>query len=1469
MSIFKKPYEISVWEDRLTLVGSDEKEYDSIVPEGVNIRASYFKEVKLCVIGSDSMKAPIRAMEPQLKREINGQNTLTFSIYSKYYDEEKEEFIDNPFVPFLVNERKIKLKFYKKNKIHWLDLIIKNIEESSEEYKYTYTATDLFINELSKTGINLVFDQELENNQGTVNELGAAILKGTDWQIGEDSEIIQQYQEEALYKIILNEDIVATNILTNAQKIIPKDEIIYGFYTSVVNQNYDFFQFIYNDNGIYLSDDNRVIYDASSYFTQIPIDNIQNGEWPDFIKEISFTNEYRGERIVRYQETTYDKILEKYVEIFVDDGGNEIYGYQDPKYITEHLARNYITNGQNFLSAVGWQQNSKNFLSVRAIPSFEDLPGFNINRISTLKYAQSKSNFLFNSGFNDNLEFIEDIFKDEAYMFRIKCGTLNENLISLAPPKNIKVKFQIKSYKFNENGTFANDDESTKIIVEGFTENSNIVDSEGYFFGIGYSKFSISKQELTNNNYGIFITILDDNTNKTYYIQDVQLFKYILDKNNNVCLPNGSALNLSSLKIEDSFSAYAQNYYHYYYPNQADSKEEIEYIYIGEKAEKFKPKYTTNFEKIRSITASETNRFDLLQTLSETFECWCRFEVKHKDTGEILLGRDIVSETLVNAGDSARVMSNYETYVAGNSKTKESFSLFGEKVYQEFQQQKFVTFHKNIGQVNNIDFVYGINLKSINRTLESDNIISKLSVKNNSNEFAPYGSCSVSRATENLTGENFIYDFSYYIKKGLLNYENLYNDLYSLQDERQWIGYYTKLKKLNTQVHQLIEKKTSLLTAYNSYNAEYQAIKLQYDANIKTLKENEEHFYELTQYTYDTINADNEWFKEKTVIALSNVITNLQSEIKEIAKKLKQKEERLDETNLEIKKIEDQLLTITSQKEKIILTFEKKYSRFIQEGPWTSEDYIDDNLYYLDADSTLHNSSQPKVEYVIKVIEISQIQGYENYVFELGDITHIQDTEFFGWNFKNNFKTPYREKIVVTEQTINFDSPEKDTIKVQNYRTQFEDLFQRLTASTQKIEFYSGAYNRAANIVNLDGSVKSEALEEAFLNNTNILKNANNNSVVWDEKGIITRNLSNLNEIVRITGGGIYLTSDGGTSWTTGITGQGINAKTITTGQLNTNNITILNGKESSFRWDSLGISAYYRQPNGRYDNKTYVRFDQFGIYGIKDSKTNFQPQSEEEVWNNANFALTWKGFMLRSSGKQGTVFIDNEKDFNILDSNEQEIIRIGRLDSQGVDYGIRIKDANNNDILLANQKKFITGGWAVEPGGLYSSNLVNGASYEVGLFSKELTAPLKILNSEEKTDWRIVVNNSFGVDFTGHLYASNANISGTIVAEKGRIGGIDITEEGLVIPRDRVDGLDITDENGNNLFFAYRPGKMVAIGPWVVTSQGLTYINEVSKKIINLSNEGINIYQSNEANEILTTKSISWEELVDKINSI
>ena len=105
-------------------------------------------------------------------------------------------------------------------------------------------------------------------------------------------------------------------------------------------------------------------------------------------------------------------------------------------------------------------------------------------------------------------------------------------------------------------------------------------------------------------------------------------------------------------------------------------------------------------------------------------------------------------------------------------------------------------------------------------------------------------------------------------------------------------------------------------------------------------------------------------------------------------------------------------------------------------------------MYYFDAETTLHNSAQPKVSYTVNIVELSQLEGYEGYNFELGDITYVQDTDFFGWTYENGFKTPYKEEIVITEMTTYFNSPEKNVLKAKNYRDQFEDLFQRMAASS-------------------------------------------------------------------------------------------------------------------------------------------------------------------------------------------------------------------------------------------------------------------------------------------------------------------------------------------------------------------------------------------------------------------------------------
>ena len=162
--------------------------------------------------------------------------------------------------------------------------------------------------------------------------------------------------------------------------------------------------------------------------------------------------------------------------------------------------------------------------------------------------------------------------------------------------------------------------------------------------------------------------------------------------------------------------------------------------------------------------------------------------------------------------------------------------------------------------------------------------------------------------------------------------------------------------------------------------------------------------------------------------------------------------------------------------------------------------------------------------------------------------------------------------------------------------------------------------------------------------------------------------------MVRIISGGIFLSTDGGQNWKTGVTGSGINTSYLTTGQINTNEIYIMNGNNAAFRWDEKGLAAYNR--NGDYYNPyQFVRFDHNGLYGV--SADSEWTGTDEEIHNNAHFALTWSGFSLKNS--DGSVRISTDNDIQVL-HGVIERIKIGRFDNG--DYGIRIKDSSNNTVM-------------------------------------------------------------------------------------------------------------------------------------------------------------------------------------------
>ena len=1404
MELFKKPYEISLWEDVLTFVvknGNYITEYEESLEGAVGqVIAQYYKERLICIIGSDTMDTPIRATQAKLVSKVNGENILTFNMYSHYYEEKDNEYYINPFIGLLVNERKVKVRYGELGAegTKWYDLVIKDIQQNSETKTYSYTAKDQFVNELSKSGFNLEFDSKLENNMGNIETLAERVLEESDWQLRPSGEVLKQTIEEPLYEIQVSRDVTLKDMEGEADDItVSANSFVYAFYSNITNEE-TFVQLLYTNN--YEIDDNHIITNSPNWY----IEGVEysNGK-PTFASTMTISSEYRGNRLVRKVKTKYDTTIDKYVNVY---NNGTIYGYTKTEYLSPATVRSYVTNPNSFDSYTGWEVgcSSDNLfpkLDLVSVPDVRDMSAADViagdaEIITCLKLKTDNSEQkLYNSGIVDMRHHINGFVKDEEYIFRVKYGQAGQmgthGAIDLVK-SDIRLTLTVAEYSLN-NGKY----EFTGEPYFAYTFPANhTYDGEGYLVSSAVKcRESLTYGEMISmsKKLGLFIQTSEGGT---IYIEDIQFFPYV-ETSSGVLYPN--QISDAEVKVK----------YVYYTPDETYTKiEDIKIVYEGYSPN---PAYAEDYndvqyEKVRSITASESNRFNLIQELCEIFQCWPNFEIEHNPlTGEILLD-------------------------------------------ENYRQKMWVSFHEYIGKDNYAGFKYGVNLKSIQRTIESEGIVSKLIVKNNSNEFAADGFCSIARAAESPNGENFILNFSYYIQQGMMGLAEITNDLYL--DVNGYLGYYKELKRINTKRDQYIKEQSGLLTDIAEYTASYQTYSISAQEAGEQHRDKLNYIFALTGYTFEQLMANqNEnatdqkaygWWSNDQVLAtvasigrLTSIKKNHETLANQAQANLEKAQNRFDLLNriLTSKEKSDAEERLLLDKEKLNIAFYKKYSRFLQEGSWISEDYIDDNLYFLDAQSTLNTSAKPKITYNISVLELSRLPGYENFTFALGDKTTIEDTEFFGWVWKEGVQTPYQEEIVVTELTVVFDSPEQNQIKVQNYKTQFEDLFQRIAATTQSVEYSTGKYQKVAGVIETDGTINITTLQNSIMNNALTLQNAKDQSVVWDETGITTTSTTNPAEILRIVSGGVFLSADGGITWNTGITGRGINASYITSGQMNVEEVNILNGSFPSFRWDKTGISAYefaINEQTGAAQNfnfSKFVRLDQYGLYGIN-GYTDFNssvkdPETgkigEDRIWDRANFALTWKGFQIRSKryGLDGYIRITTEEDIQlinkvVLDGKTIEIdqVKIGLLDKKGDEaiYGLRLKDHLNQVVLEQSSQGKV---WIRDE---LKIGTADTSTVSLGYLKKYRNDETAIKDENGKIIGGIsqVIRagdvgskQEFVVYEDGRLEASGGYFKGEIHAESGTIGGLSIST--IVNP-----DFDVIIESNNGTVFKNNQSKIL-----------------------------------------------------------
>ena len=1224
-------YEISVWEDTYM---SDEN-------------GGHYNENKLFVIGSDTMDSQFRAQEPKLVTKMDGTAVFTFNMYSVFIDNMTGEEVANPYIKYLVNERKIKV--YWKNK--WYDLLIKDIKEDAINRVFSYSCEDAYITELSRSGFSLEFETELQNNIGTAPELIGEVLKGTDWQFKPGDKVYSTTQE-SVYETVLLTDVRAykdpyinSSVSQQTTTLMAGHKILVFFSNIADRANLPTTcQFSYLNGTEWECEDNSMLvtngecYHINNIVWTVNDTNavatLKSGNQLIDVVQIELTNglssKYIATRYINAQKTRYSKILGRYVNVYSDSNNVEYLGYQTTTFNSPLNTTNLISNPKNYSNIDGWLGKSINI-------TYNNTSGYETSYINF-----PSNSWICNTGIVDNQSFITDGFiQGEEYVFKIRFSGLTGTTQTAVLSPTI-AKRDIGSYVPINNTLYTP--------YTFFTPTSSENDGTYLIYHLTcirscpVSEFHTADQEMS-----VFI---QTNITNTWQFEDIQLFKAHYNSDQELISPNDTTIQGASSVVWKYYLASEEN--------NNKTPETLNYAYTSTSEwSNLTPLYNT-FEKVATIKESQSNRFNLLQTIAETFECWIRFEINHDETGAILRGND-------------------------------------------GKLEKYVTVRNSIGNETGVNFVYGLDLKGLTRDIKSSDIATKIIVLQNENEFGKNGFCSIARSPENYIKENFIYDFSYYISQGLLNQEQLNNDLYGAN------GYFYKLNQYNTEYDNITEELVNIINEQSRQQAAAELYSQYITAADKQVAAIEERIIKLANTTsfnsYSTQQyiSTNQGFTEIT--SLQNSRSQILSTKRTYQTQLNNITGSLNTLSSSIANKQDRQAILLEQLEELHSAFQTKYARFIQEGTWSSQDYWDDTEYYLDALKVAKESAHPQISYDISVLRLSDFEEFSSKIFDLGDICTVQDTKYFG--YLSDGITPYKEQVYISEITSFFDTPDKDSFKVQNYKDNFEDLFQRITAATQSLKFAEGKYSRAAGALNSNGTIKSSVIQSTFDNNRDLVMGALNETVLIDNKGITVSDQNNAASLVRVTSGGIFVSQDGGVSWKNAVKGDGISADALTAGIINTEQINIYNGDNPSFVWDKNGISAFkvdnkvtdlgtYKLNNKITDLGTYVRFDKYGLYGVQGKTESFVPADEPNVWENASFGLTWNGFFIKNKYDDGgSVEISSNNDI-LVKQSEVERIKIGHLEQNN--YGITIKNGSGEGILTVDTNGLvITGGFTTK----------------------------------------------------------------------------------------------------------------------------------------------------------------------------
>lgn len=604
--------------------------------------------------------------------------------------------------------------------------------------------------------------------------------------------------------------------------------------------------------------------------------------------------------------------------------------------------------------------------------------------------------------------------------------------------------------------------------------------------------------------------------------------------------------------------------------------------------------------RIRTMKAEKSNRFNLTQEASKIFKVYPIYYIDHDSMGKVRKDEN-----------------------------------------DEMIKKVFYITEKGIERP--IGFRYGINLSNISRTLKSDQIVTKLYVQDVDSQLSKTGLSTIKLAPSNISKDNFIIDFSYYIQKGILNKNGVERDLYGFgytdkDGEKIYdLGFLRKMGNLNSEYDKLSDLIINLTS--KSYTELEANVKVNLDGietaqqQLNKLKKQRDRYKNSNENTY---NNYQEKINEQVGILyalskelLCNEVGQLDggaiTEIRENPdysgitdykdffdyyplndfKESKWVKEHqyldcgmLGQYNTEyaqIQKWKKQQAAYLSEINSLGVKFYKKYEPYLKEGTWSDSNYLTDEAYYQGAVQVSAQGAIPKVEYSISVIDLKDLEKFKDYYFDIADTTYVEDVGMFGINQKTGL--PNKLKVLISEITYDLDQSKNNSIKIQNYTTSFEDLFQQVSASVQSLSFNENIYKRSGNFSS-DQSINQSSLQGALNKNDVTLINTQESNIKLDSEGTMGSDINNHSNQYKLNGQGLYFSNNGGQSWNIGVGPGGINADYIKVGTLDAGKIRIMDNDYLYFYWDKSGIVAL-KDPTRATNVDSVNDFTVFNKYGL------------------------------------------------------------------------------------------------------------------------------------------------------------------------------------------------------------------------------------------------------------------------------